>query len=99
MPVSHRGELGDGLGIYKCLVHDVSIGGMLIVCTEKFKIGEIVDLTCALTPDFTLQCKIEVRHYDEDGMGAKIVQISESAAADYKRYVDSFYSDDILKFR
>jgi len=93
MPVSHRGEVSDGIGVYKCLVQDMSRRGLLIVCSQKFAPGQILDLVCPLTPEIRLECKVEVRNAEEDFLGVKILEVSPQTAAAYQRYVLGFYRD------
>lgn len=81
-----------------CLVQDVSAGGLLLVCNQQFKVGQILDLAYELSPGKPLECKIEIRHYDDNGMGAKIVEVSPTSEAAYRSYVQAFYSDMLSKF-
>lgn len=93
MPVSHQGEVSDGHGRYPCLIQDMSRRGLLIVCSKKFPVGQVLELVSPLMPEITLECKVEVRNAEEDCMGVQILEVSPQTAAAYQRYVLGFYGD------
>lgn len=93
MPVSHGGEVRDGNGVYPCLIQDVSRRGLLIACSKKFAVGQVLELVCPLSPEIKLECKVEVQNTEDDFVGVKILEVSPQTAADYQRYVLGFYRD------
>lgn len=93
MPVSHHGEVSDGKGVYSCLVQDVSRRGLRIVCSQKFVRGQVLDLVCPLSPEITLECKVEVRNTEDDFVGVTILEVSPQTAAAYQRFVLGFYGN------
>jgi hypothetical protein len=93
MPVSHSGEISDGNGVYACLIQDVSRRGLLIACSQKFTVGQILNLVCPLTPEIKLECKVEVQNTEDGLIGVKILEVSPQTGADYQRYVLGFYRD------
>jgi hypothetical protein len=93
MPVSHRGEISDGNGVHACLIQDISRRGLLIFCSKKFAVGQILDLVCPLTPEIKLECKVEVRNAEDDFIGVRILEVSPQTGAAYQRYVLGYYAD------
>jgi PilZ domain len=93
MPVSQQGEVGDGQGRYPCLIQDMSRRGLLIVCSKRFAVGQVLELVSPLTPEIKLECTVEVRNVDEDSHGVRILEVSPQTAAAYQRYVLGFYGD------
>jgi hypothetical protein len=88
IPVAYKGAISDGQRTLKCLIQDVSDSGMLIVASEPFRIGQILDLKCDIEPGRYLECKIEVRFCDDTCMGVRIVEISAQSAGGYQHCVD-----------
>jgi hypothetical protein len=80
-----------------CLIQDMSTKGFLLMSTQDFSIGEVLELSTELYPGQVLKCKVEVRRRDEDCYGTMIVEISEASARLCRQFVEEIYSDR-LKF-
>jgi hypothetical protein len=59
------------------MVMDMSGNGFMLICGKKVPVGRHLQLRCELYPQENLECKIEVRHVSDAGMGTKIVEIDE----------------------
>ena len=92
VPISHRGALAVPGAWVPCLIQNISSIGILIMCTQKFSVGEVLELKCELYPGKFLQCKVEVRHITDMCIGTKIVEISSEQLALCRRFVDEHYS-------
>jgi len=62
---------------FTCLIQDMSPSGFLLLCTEPFLAGQVLDFSCELFPEQVLECKVEVVHVGESVVGAKIVEIDD----------------------
>ena len=51
--------------------------GLLFICTRNLEIGQILDFSCELYPDEPFECKLEVVHITNGGVGARIVDLDE----------------------
>lgn len=51
--------------------------GLLFICTRDLEIGQILDFSCELYPDEPFECKLEVVHITNGGVGARIVDLDE----------------------
>jgi hypothetical protein len=100
--VRERGSLKDGsLNIgsfdtgdawFPCVVRDMSDRGFLILCSKELSVGQILEFRCELFPEKTLNCKLEIRHISESGMGTKIIEIDEKGTKLCKLYLEEQYS-------
>ena len=75
--VRQRGDLKAQVEWFPCLVHDMSGGGFLLMCSRDVEVGQVLDFRCELFPEKRLECRIEVRHVSDAGVGTKIVEIDE----------------------
>ncbi len=86
--VSQRGTLNFGEPEwFPCMVLDVSDHGFLIVCTKTPSVGQLLEFRCEFFPQKTLECKIEVRHATESGVGTRIVEIDNKGAVLLQSYL------------
>jgi hypothetical protein len=97
VPITHRGTLVVPSVPIPCLIQDFSTKGFLIMCTEQFKVGDILELRCELYPGRFLECKIEVRHTNDDCLGTKIVEASNAALLLCRQFIDEHFS--LTRFR
>jgi hypothetical protein len=96
--VSQRGTLNSGEPAwFPCLVHDVSEHGFLIVCTKTLSVRQVLQFRCELFPQKTLDCKIEIRHVGDSGIGTKIVEIDNNGIGLLHSYLQEQYSTQLNK--
>jgi len=86
------GLLDAGEGWFPCTIQDMSDNGFLIFCSKPVTIGQVLEFKCALFPDRTLECKIEVRHVGPQGMGTKVVDVDPRGTRLIELYLQEQYS-------
>jgi hypothetical protein len=97
VPITHRGILGAPSAALPCLIQEFSTKGFLIMCAATVQVGDILELKCELYPGQFLECKIEVRHINDDCVGTKIVEISDAGLKLCRDFVDGHFS--VNRFR
>ena len=91
--VSRRGSLSAGDTYWiPCMVMNMSDNGFLLICGKKVPVGQLLQLRCELFPQKNLECKIEVKHVSEDGMGTRIVEIDKQGTGLVQSYLQELYS-------
>ena len=75
--VTRRGALEAGETHFPCIVQDMSDDGMLFICTRDLEIGQILEFKCELYPDQPFECKLEVVHITNGGVGARIIDLDK----------------------
>jgi hypothetical protein len=74
------------------MVMDMSDNGFMLICGKKVPVGQRLQLRCELYPQKNLECKIEVRHVSDGGMGTKIVEIDQQGSSLVQAYLQELYS-------
>ena len=97
IPVSRRGTLKSGEIWFPCLVQDMSKKGFFLVSNRPHAVGQAIDLRCALFPERHLECKVEVRHVNDMGVGAKSVEIDQKSLDLCTLYLQEQYADRLNK--
>ena len=95
--VSRRGKLGSGETWFPCMVLDMSNSGFLMLCTKELAVGQVLDFRCELFPEKVLDCKIEIRHFSDTGLGTKITEIDKKGLTLCQQYLEEQYSDRLNK--
>ena len=91
--VTRRGSLSAGDTYWiPCMVMDMSDGGLMLICNKKVPVGQRLQFRCELFPQRNLECRIEVKHVSEEGMGAKIVEIDPQSSSLVQSYLQEQYS-------
>jgi hypothetical protein len=93
VPVTLRGTLYSGDTPVPCLIEKMSENSILVTCTQKFPVGQIMDFKCELFPEKLLNCKVEVRHVIDDFVLMKIVEIDETGRNLCQSYLEEDYAD------
>jgi hypothetical protein len=93
--ITRRGSVKQGEAWFPCMVLDISEGGFLIVCTQALSVGQVLDFKCELYPAQFLECRIVVRHANEDGIGTKITEIDKKSANLCQLYLQEHYSQQL----
>lgn len=91
--ISRRGTLKSGEIWFPCLVQEISKKGFFLVSSREHTVGQSMELRCALYPEKNLECKVEVRHVNEMGVGAQIVEIDQKGIDLCQLYLQEQYSD------
>ena len=93
--VRQRGTLKAEIDWFPCLIHDMSGGGFLIMCTREVAVGQVLDFRCELFPGRRLECKIEVRHISDATIGTKIVEIDQRGRDLCQLFLQEQYSEKL----
>ena len=97
--VTRKGKLSSGQSWFPCMVLDMSDDGFLMVCNRQLKVGQILDFRCELFPEKVLDCKLQIRHFSDAGLGTKIVQIDPKGHNLCQLFLQEQYSDKLNKHR
>ena len=93
--VRHRGTLKSADASYPCLIENMSQNGILIMSSREFPVGEILEFRCELFPDKILECKVEVRHVSDQGLGLKIIEIDDKGISLCQLFLEEQYADKL----
>ena len=91
--VRQRGTLKAEIDWFPCLIQDMSGSGFLVLCSREVVVGQVLDFRCELFPGKRLECKIEVRHVSDAGVGTRIVEIDQRGADLCQLYLQEQYSE------
>ena len=89
--LSRRAMLLVGRTSVPCLLQNFSGKGFFIISTQRFTVGQFLDLNCELYPDKFLHCRVEVKHIAETSVGTKIVSISEDGRDLLQKFLQEYY--------
>lgn len=95
IPVTRRGNLNTGEAWFPCMVLDMSNNGFLMVCNKQLAVGQIIEFRCELFPQKILDCKLQIRHFAEDGLGTRIVEIDQKGHDLCELYLQEQFSDKL----
>jgi len=90
--VNRRASLNSGDAWFPCMVLDISDNGFLLLCTKELAVGQVLQFKCEPFPEKRLECKIEVRHVSDAGVGTKIVEIDKKGSALHQLFLQEQYS-------
>jgi hypothetical protein len=97
--VKHRGQLNSGETWFPCVVLDMSNSGFQMLCIKNLDVGQVLEFRCELLPQKVLDCKLEVRHFNDDALGAKIVEIDQRGHDLCQQFLQEQYSDKLGRLR
>ena len=70
----------------------MSDGGFLIMPTVTLEEGQVLDFGFELYPGKSIECKIEVKHVGDSGVGTRIKEIDDEGARLCQLYLQEHYS-------
>ena len=73
----------------------MSTKGFFIVSSRDHAVGQSLAFRCTFAPEKSLECKVEVRHVNDVGMGAKIIDIDERGANLCQVFLQEQYADQL----
>lgn len=97
IPVSQRGTLNTGDAWFPCLIVDMSDNGILIMSNRELPVGQVLEYRCELFPGRFLECKLEVVHVDDTGLGTKIIEIDKRGMSLCKLFLEEQYAHKLDK--
>ena len=90
-------ELVPGNSWFPCRLLDMTERGVLFVCNKTLAVGKILDLRLELNPGNLVECKVEIKHANETGIGAKIVKIDEESMRLCKLFLQEHHSNRLIR--
>jgi hypothetical protein len=87
VPVSFTGILTLGGKSAACLIQNMCSRGFLIKSSKELPVGQLVHLTCQLSPETCIECEVQVRHVNRDCLGAKVIAMSDEGRTICRRYL------------
>ena len=90
--VTRRGSLTSGEERFPCVVQDMSDSGFLLMCPRALEVGQDLDFRCELFPGQVLECRIQVMHVSEAGVGTKITEIDKRGIRLCQLFLQEHYS-------
>lgn len=71
-----------------CLIQDLSLHGMLVMCTRPHAVNEVLTVACEISPKQILKCKVKVQHASDMCHGGPILEIDDADKKTYARYIE-----------
>ncbi len=69
--------------------------GFLLMCARDVAVGQVLDFRCELYPSRRLECRVEVRHISEAGVGTKIIEIDQRGRDLCELFLQEQFSDKL----
>jgi hypothetical protein len=95
-PHNRRGELSYNGTCFPCLIQDISVRGLFIICARDPEVGQELEVKFELTPAYFHQCKIRVQHVEDGCFGAEIIDVGQQENKIFQQYVEKRFRE--LKF-
>ena len=96
--VSHRGTLNSGDDWFPCLIVNMSENGIMMLSNRDLPVGQFLEFRCELFPGQFLECKLEVIHVSDSGLGTKIIKIDKRGTSLYELFLQEQYADKLNTF-
>lgn len=92
-------ELTFGEQRCKCLIQDINEKGMFVICNDKLKVGEEVDVSFDLEQGLPFKAKVKLKFFDNGCFGAQFVNIDTRSAWNLQQYLAHNYEMRQSKLR
>ena len=90
---SRRGELNyEGIR-FPCLIQEISVSGLSIICARDTAVGQELHVMFDLTPGHFYQCKIRVKRVDNDCFGAAITHAEANDSKAFQEFVNKRFKE------
>lgn len=90
--VALKGYVYEGISKKLCLVHDISESGFLLVCTEDYVQGQVLQLCLEnLWQGGDFEGMVQVCHLSNYGVGVRVVECSENSAKALQGYINGIH--------
>ena len=93
--ISRRGELTYEEHRFVCLLQDISVRGMFIICNYDLEIGLELDVRFELEPGLDFQAKIKVRHFDNGCFGAEILKADPQSEMNWNQFMETHFAGQL----
>jgi hypothetical protein len=92
LSITQRASLSSGGDWFPCMVLDMSDKGFLLMSSRDVVVGQVLEFKCELFAGKVLECKLEIRHIGDAGVGTKIVEIDQKAKDISRLFLQEQYS-------
>ena len=92
-PHSRRGELSDNGTRFPCLIQDISVRGVFIICARNPVVGQELSVRFELTPGHFHQCRIRVQHIENGCFGAEITGAEEQDNKVFRHFIEKRFKE------
>jgi len=96
--VTRRGALEAGETHFPCIIQDMCDEGLLFICTRDLEIGQLLDFRCELYPDQPFECKLEVVHITNGGVGARIIGLDNKTRAFFQSFLEERATEKVRRW-
>ena len=91
--VSRRGQLSYEEHQFACLVQDISLKGLFVICNYDLEIGLELMIRFELEPGLPFEGKIKVRHFHDGCFGAELVEAEPSYLDNWNQFLIDEFGD------
>lgn len=91
--ISRRGQLTYEEHQFACLVQDISIKGIFVICNYDLEIGLELMIRFDLKPDLPFEGKIKVKHFHDGCFGAEIVSAEPLYLGNWNTFLEDQFGD------
>jgi hypothetical protein len=92
-PHNRRGELSYNGTHFPCLIQDISVRGIFIICARDPEVGQEFEVKFELTAEHLHQCEIRVQHIEGGCFGAEIIGVREQESKMFQHYVEKRFRE------
>jgi hypothetical protein len=93
--ISRRGELAYEDHRFPCLLQDISVKGMFIICNYDLEVGLELDVKFELEPGLDFQATIKVKHFDNGCFGAEIVRTDLQSEKNWNHFMETHFTGQL----
>jgi hypothetical protein len=93
--ISRRGELAYQEHRFKCLLQDISVKGMFVICNYDLEIGMELEVKFELEPGSEFKAKIKVRHFKDGCFGAEIVETDPRSEKNWNQFMETHFAGQV----
>lgn len=93
--ISRRGELTYQEHRFACLLQDISVKGMFIICNYDLEIGLELEVRFELEPESDFRAKIKVRHFKDGCFGAEIVETDPRSEQNWNQFMETHFAGQL----
>lgn len=93
--ISRRGQLTYQEHRFACLLQDISVKGMFIICNYDLEIGLELDVQFELEPGSNFNAKIRVKHFKDGCFGAEIVEADPLSEKNWNQFMESHFAGQV----
>jgi len=90
--ISRKGQLTYEEHQFACLVQDISVKGLFVICNYDLEIGLELMIRFDLEPGLPFEGKIKVRHFNDGCFGAEIIEAGPRYESNWNRFLEDNFT-------